>query len=238
MAGFTPFTSNYTDLSDENGYQFEFRCDICGSGYRSEFIRSNAGHGGQPPRRREQPHRRLLRQRRPTRADRVKDITDRGARDEALKKAANEIMALFTRCPRCNKLGRRDLLERGARPVRRAARRTSPPRWRPSAPRSSSTRCARRCSAETVFSGDTSARSTVCTNCGKPVGSEKFCSNCGTPTGQNKCAPVRRGPAPPARASAGTAARRPGSAGREPRPKPLGRSAAPPLRRSARPGVR
>ena len=40
MAGFTPFTDNYTDLSDENGYQFEFRCDICGSGYRSEFQRS------------------------------------------------------------------------------------------------------------------------------------------------------------------------------------------------------
>ena len=32
MAGFTPFTSNYNDLSDENGYQFEFHCDICGSG--------------------------------------------------------------------------------------------------------------------------------------------------------------------------------------------------------------
>ena len=34
MPGFTPFTSNYRDLSDANGYQFEFVCDICGSGYR------------------------------------------------------------------------------------------------------------------------------------------------------------------------------------------------------------
>jgi ribosomal protein L32 len=40
---------------------------------------------------------------------------------------------------------------------------------------------------EQIFSGDLSARATVCTNCGKPVGSEKFCSSCGTPTGQNKC---------------------------------------------------
>ena len=46
MAGFTPFTNNYSDLSDENGYQFEFRCDICGSGYRSEFVRSNLGTAG------------------------------------------------------------------------------------------------------------------------------------------------------------------------------------------------
>jgi hypothetical protein len=43
MAGFTPFTDNYSDLSDANGYQFEFRCDICGSGYRSEFQRSTLG---------------------------------------------------------------------------------------------------------------------------------------------------------------------------------------------------
>ena len=46
MAGFTPFTNNYSDLSDENGYQFEFRCDICGSGYRSEFQRSTIGTAG------------------------------------------------------------------------------------------------------------------------------------------------------------------------------------------------
>ena len=44
MAGFTPFTNNYRDLSDENGYQFEFVCDICGSGYRSEF--SAVRHSG------------------------------------------------------------------------------------------------------------------------------------------------------------------------------------------------
>jgi hypothetical protein len=43
MAGFTPFTDNYNDLSDEHGYQFEFRCAICGSGYRSEFQRSAIG---------------------------------------------------------------------------------------------------------------------------------------------------------------------------------------------------
>jgi predicted amidophosphoribosyltransferase len=38
------------------------------------------------------------------------------------------------------------------------------------------------------FLGDTSTRSTVCTNCGKPVGSEKFCSSCGTPVAMAKCA--------------------------------------------------
>ena len=102
MAGFTPFTSNYTDLSDENGYQFEFRCDICGSGYRSEFIRSNVGHGRQHPVGSASSIVGGFFGSAANAADRVKDITDRGARDDALEKAANEIMALFTRCPRCN----------------------------------------------------------------------------------------------------------------------------------------
>ena len=31
------FTTNYGDLSTDNGFQFEFRCMRCGSGYRTEF---------------------------------------------------------------------------------------------------------------------------------------------------------------------------------------------------------
>ena len=102
MPGFTPFTSNYRDLSDENGYQFEFRCDDCGSGYRSEFIRSNVGTAGS-----------LLSGASSVfggifggasnAAHSAKDMMDRGARDDALRRAANEIMPLFTRCPHCSK---------------------------------------------------------------------------------------------------------------------------------------
>jgi hypothetical protein len=186
MAGFTPFTNNYTDLSDENGYQFEFRCDICGSGYRSAFIRSNLGTVGN-----------LLSgassivggffNSAANAADRVKEITDRGARDEALEKAANEIMPLFTRCPRCNNWVDETCWNE-ARGLCVSC-----------APKLAAEMEAERASVEieqmrqamqqeTVFSGDTSARSTVCTSCGKPVGSEKFCSNCGTPTGQGTCA--------------------------------------------------
>jgi hypothetical protein len=186
MPGFTPFSDNYSDLSDENGYQFEFRCDICGSGYRSEFIRSALGTAGNILGGASSLIGGLFGSA-SNLADRAKDITDRGARDEALKKASNEIMPLFTRCTRCNKWADETC-------------------WNPSrglcvscAPNLASEMEAERASVElgqmreamakqTVFSGDTSARSTVCSNCGKPVGSEKFCSNCGTPTGQNKCA--------------------------------------------------
>ncbi len=34
-----PFTDNFSDLSNAQGYQFEFRCERCGNGYRSAFQR-------------------------------------------------------------------------------------------------------------------------------------------------------------------------------------------------------
>jgi len=185
MAGFTPFSSNYSDMSDENGYQFEFRCDICGSGYRSEFIRSNLGTAGNILSGASNLLGGIFGSASSV-ADTAKDITDKGARDEALKKASNEIMHFFQRCPRNNlwvdetcwnearglcvscapKLAAEMEAERQAVEIQQMRQKIQ---------------------SETVFSGDTATRTTVCTNCGKPVGSEKFCSNCGTPVGLAKC---------------------------------------------------
>jgi hypothetical protein len=184
MPGFTPFTSNYSDLSDENGYQFEFRCDVCGSGYRSEFIRSQVGTAGtilqgasgligglwgaSPV------------------ASTARDVVDRGARDEALKKASNEIMQLFQRCPRCSKWvdetcwnDQRNLC------VGCAPKLATEMEAERQAVEIDQMRDAMRTKA--IFSGDTSARQTVCPSCGRPAGSEKFCANCGTPLGTPHC---------------------------------------------------
>ncbi len=43
--GAIAFTKNYTDHSNDTGYQFEFHCDKCGSGYRSTFHASALGVG-------------------------------------------------------------------------------------------------------------------------------------------------------------------------------------------------
>jgi len=40
-----PFTDNVTDLSNEDGYQFEFRCERCGNGFRSAFRRDPRSTG-------------------------------------------------------------------------------------------------------------------------------------------------------------------------------------------------
>ena len=114
MPGFTPFTSNYQDLSSDQGYQFEFRCDICGSGYRSEFEKNLLGMGGSILSGASSVIGGLWGAR--NAASAAHDITDRGARDKALEKASNEIMPLFHRC--VQQLGRRDVLQQGARSVR------------------------------------------------------------------------------------------------------------------------
>ncbi len=185
MAGFTPFTSNYTDLSNAQGYQFEFRCDVCGSGYRSQFIRSKLGTGAT-----------LLEgasgllgglfNRASYAADRAQEITDRGARDSALQQACNEIMPLFHRCVRCNNWVDETCFNRERGLCVNCAPNLA---TEMEAERSSVELQQMRQSmqSKTIFSGDTSERQTECPSCGKPVGSEKFCSNCGTALGTPKC---------------------------------------------------
>src|SRR5438477_8834712 len=38
-----PFTSNYTDLSSNRGFQFKFFCQKCGNGYESTFKTNTLG---------------------------------------------------------------------------------------------------------------------------------------------------------------------------------------------------
>ena len=45
MADLVPFTDNFNDLSNQDGYQFEFLCERCGNGYRSPFQRNIAEQG-------------------------------------------------------------------------------------------------------------------------------------------------------------------------------------------------
>ena len=184
MSGFTPFTRNYSDLSDDNGYQFEFRCDICGNGYKSEFIRSTMGTASNLLSGASNLFGGLWGASNATRN--AKEFMDRGQRDEALQKASNEIMPLFTRCTGCNNWvdetcynKQRNLcvscapnlvseMERERASVEINQMRTA-------------------MQGQQVFSGDLSARKTVCPGCGKPTGSEKFCANCGTRLGTAHC---------------------------------------------------
>jgi len=95
------FTRNYSDLSTDRGFQFEFFCDHCGNGVRTEFKTSTTGLvsealdtaggvlGGILGRAAEI-------------GDRVHSAAWQKARDHAFQEAVKEIMPEFFQCPRCN----------------------------------------------------------------------------------------------------------------------------------------
>jgi hypothetical protein len=45
VANLVPFTDNFNDLSNSEGYQFEFHCERCGNGYRSAYVRDKVEMG-------------------------------------------------------------------------------------------------------------------------------------------------------------------------------------------------
>ena len=184
MPGFTPFTSNYNDLSTNQGYQFEFRCDICGSGYRSEWQKNLLGTGASILGGASNVIGGLWGARNV--AESAQQITDRAGRDKALEKAANEIMPLFHRCTRCNNWVDETCFNK----ARGLCVNCAPNLAAEMEAERSSVEISQMREAvggQQIFSGDTSARATECPKCGKPVGSEKFCGNCGTPLGVAKC---------------------------------------------------
>jgi ribosomal protein L40E len=101
MAEKIKFSKNYADLSTDTAFQFEFHCDLCGTGYRSsakEYLTgrasqllgaastvfggflgnlSNVGHT-------------------------VRDAGWKKAHDKAFQEAIEELTPLFIQCPHCH----------------------------------------------------------------------------------------------------------------------------------------
>lgn len=95
------FTKNYSDLSTDKGFQFEFNCDRCGTGYRTGFQASAMGlvsgaldtasslFGG-------------ILSRAADLGERARSATWEKAHDEAFEKAMEELKPDFVQCPRCS----------------------------------------------------------------------------------------------------------------------------------------
>ncbi|HQP32241.1 MAG TPA: zinc ribbon domain-containing protein [Deltaproteobacteria bacterium] len=94
------FTRNYSDLSTDKGFQFEFFCDSCGTGFRTHFQPSALGTvtsvldaassllGGVFGKVADM-------------GERARSVTWERAHDEAFTKAMEELKPDFTQCPRC-----------------------------------------------------------------------------------------------------------------------------------------
>jgi len=94
------FVRNHSDLSTDRGFQFEFSCDRCGTGYQTSFQPSATGLvsevldtasgllGG-------------LFSSAATVGDRVHSVAWERARDAAFQKAVEEVKPNFVQCPKC-----------------------------------------------------------------------------------------------------------------------------------------
>jgi len=95
------FTRNYSDHSTDRGFQFEFNCDRCGTGYRTRFLPFAAGtissaldtasslFGG------------ILNSAARV-GEQVRSSAWQKAKDDAFVKAVEELKPDFIQCPRCS----------------------------------------------------------------------------------------------------------------------------------------
>jgi hypothetical protein len=95
------FVRNYSDHSNDRGFQFEFYCDRCGSGTRTRFEGTVTGavsgildtasslFGG-------------FLGSAATVGDRVKSASWQRSHDDAFEKAVKEVTPEFIQCPRCS----------------------------------------------------------------------------------------------------------------------------------------
>ncbi len=101
MSNKIEFTKNYSDHSTDHGFQFEFNCDRCGTGYRTRFAPFAAGtlssaldtasslFGG------------FLNSAARV-GEQVRSSAWQKARDDAFVKAVEELKPDFIQCPRCS----------------------------------------------------------------------------------------------------------------------------------------
>lgn len=100
MPGKIEFVRNYRDQSTDQGFQFEFYCDRCGTGYRSKFVPSATGavnglmdaassiFGG-------------VFNTAANLSGRVHNAAWEKAHDDQFVNASREILPEFVQCPRC-----------------------------------------------------------------------------------------------------------------------------------------
>lgn len=178
------FTSNYSDLSTNQGFQFEFTCDRCGTGYRTEFKTWKTGtissaldtasslFGGVFGAAAEV-------------GEKVRLAAWQKAHDEAFEAAITEIKPHFRQCPRCSSWvcakscwNQKRGLCKGCAPdlgvemSAAQASRSVEEVWSHAAMASEDKKLAQENWRETIVAS--------CPQCGEPLAvNAKFCPNCG-----------------------------------------------------------
>lgn len=95
------FTRNYSDLSTNQGFQFEFYCDRCGTGYRTHFQASTLGSVSSALNAASSLFGGVL-GRAADLGERARSATWEKAHDAAFTAAMEELKPDFIQCPRCS----------------------------------------------------------------------------------------------------------------------------------------
>lgn len=97
------FTRNYSDHSNDSGFQFEFFCDKCGNGHRSSFVRNNVGFAASMLKAAGSLFGGGALSQAGWGADHLKDALRGPAWDSAFKAAVEECRPMFRQCTLCGK---------------------------------------------------------------------------------------------------------------------------------------
>jgi membrane protease subunit (stomatin/prohibitin family) len=95
------FTTNYSDLSTDKGFQFEFNCDRCGTGFRTDFQAFGLGTVSSALDTASSLFGGVFGQAADV-GERVRSAGWEKAHDDAFAKAMKELKPDFVQCPRCS----------------------------------------------------------------------------------------------------------------------------------------
>ena len=185
------FVKNHQDMSDDNGFQFKFYCDICGDGYLSRYrqapfskartalgvaegIGSMLGRGGIWGGRQA--------------ADALHDAKWREAKEKAFDEALREARAHFTKCPSCTKYVDANCWNEQALMCVECAPRQAVVVQKAKA--QAFVQKAQEAMAVKDFSAEIAVAeeaTVVCPNCKKPTTVGKICEACGAPLDKRLC---------------------------------------------------
>ncbi len=95
------FGNNYSDISTDVAFQFEFTCGCCNTGYRSSADSYRAGQASKLLGTASSLFGGVFRGLSSV-GNQVKDASWKNAHDEAFEKALTEMAPVFIQCPHCH----------------------------------------------------------------------------------------------------------------------------------------
>lgn len=196
------FTRNYDDDSTEAGFQFTFYCDLCGNGFKSNFIESTTYNQAKRSEGLGRGASALgslfggalndlgwaVERGSDVISDRLNGQSPQWRREYevAFNQAQEEVKSHFRKCQSCQKWVCIDCFNEEEGLCVECAPRESTyvAKARADAMKRNIDDAAE---TATVWTGKIESRTTICPKCGQPAGNGKFCSGCGAPLGLKKC---------------------------------------------------